>query len=64
MHPVTPLTEQVAMEDTVLPLSHTIMTKSGERISEIPIRRGQIIMMAHASYQRWSTFFEMQPDLC
>ncbi|KAJ7917419.1 cytochrome P450 [Mycena leptocephala] len=52
MHPVTPLTEQVATEDTVLPLSHAIMTTSGERISEIPIRRGQIIMMANASYQR------------
>jgi hypothetical protein len=52
MHPVTPLTEQVATQDTVLPLSHAIMTTSGERISEIPIRRGQIIMMANASYQR------------
>ncbi|KAJ7939544.1 cytochrome P450 [Mycena leptocephala] len=52
MHPVTPLTEHIATEDTVLPLSHAITTASGERISEIPIRQGQIIMMAHASYQR------------
>ncbi|KAJ6586597.1 hypothetical protein B0H10DRAFT_1832604, partial [Mycena sp. CBHHK59/15] len=50
MPPVTPLTEQITTEDTVLPLSHAITTASGERISEIPIRQGQIIMMAHASF--------------
>ncbi|KAJ6492258.1 cytochrome P450, partial [Mycena sanguinolenta] len=51
-YPAEPLTERMAIQDTVMPLSESITTVTGERISQITIRKGQIVTVAIASYQR------------
>ncbi|KAF9259681.1 cytochrome P450, partial [Marasmius fiardii PR-910] len=51
-HSTVPLSERMAFDDTVLPLSHPITTTSGRVISELPVRKGQIIYLGVASYHR------------
>ncbi|KAJ7925538.1 cytochrome P450 [Mycena leptocephala] len=50
--PAGPILERMATEDCVLPLSTEIKTSSGTHIRELPIRKGQIIFLALAAYQR------------
>ncbi|KAJ7268974.1 cytochrome P450 [Mycena rebaudengoi] len=50
--PAGPILERIATEDCVLPLSTAIKTSSGTHIRELPIRKGQIIFLALAAYQR------------
>ncbi|KAJ7833627.1 cytochrome P450 [Mycena olivaceomarginata] len=50
--PAGPILERMATEDCVLPLSTEIKTSSGTQIRELPIRKGQIIFLALAAYQR------------
>ncbi|KAK7050649.1 cytochrome P450 [Favolaschia claudopus] len=53
MYPAEPITERMAVRDVVLPLTECITTVDGKKqISYIPIRKGQIIMLSVASYQR------------
>ncbi|KAJ7215187.1 cytochrome P450 [Mycena rebaudengoi] len=54
IYPITPLPEQMATQDAILPLTRSIKTTLGEEIAEIPIRKGQIIMLGIASYQSLS----------
>ncbi|KAJ6492256.1 cytochrome P450 [Mycena sanguinolenta] len=51
-YPAEPFTERMALQDTVIPLSESITTITGERISQIPVRKGQIVTVGIASYQR------------
>ncbi|KAJ7256326.1 hypothetical protein C8J57DRAFT_1344433, partial [Mycena rebaudengoi] len=44
----------MALEDTSLPLTYGLTTTSGEKIAELPIRKGQVICLAIGSYNsRW-----------
>ncbi|KAJ7239894.1 cytochrome P450, partial [Mycena rebaudengoi] len=43
---------RVAVEDTSLPLSYGITTTTGERLTELPIQKGQLVKVAIAAYQR------------
>ncbi|KAJ7250349.1 cytochrome P450 [Mycena rebaudengoi] len=52
MYPVVPLSEQIATQDTYLPLTNHVTTSSGEKLKVLPIRKGQIVNLAIASYQR------------
>jgi cytochrome P450 len=52
MYPPLPLAERVAAEDCVLPLSQPITTKTGAKVSEIPIQKGQFLYIAIAAYHR------------
>ncbi|KAJ6487990.1 cytochrome P450 [Mycena sanguinolenta] len=52
MYPVEPLTDRVALQDAVIPLGEPLTTVKGERISSIPIRKGEIITVGIGSYQR------------
>ncbi|KAJ7603884.1 cytochrome P450, partial [Mycena polygramma] len=52
LYPAIPLSDKIALEDTVIPLSEPITTATGERMSQIPVRKGQIVTVAAASYQR------------
>ncbi|KAK7026041.1 hypothetical protein VNI00_015768 [Paramarasmius palmivorus] len=47
-----PITERETSEDTVLPLSKPVITKDGREITEIPLRKGEVIICALASYNR------------
>ncbi|KAK7050664.1 cytochrome P450 [Favolaschia claudopus] len=52
MYPAEPITERMAVRDVVLPLTESITTVDGKQLSRIPIRKGQIVMLSVASYQR------------
>ncbi|KAJ7198990.1 cytochrome P450 [Mycena pura] len=55
VYPAEPLSERVASEDVVLPLSGSIATTAGKQINQILIRKGDILTIAVASYQRMET---------
>jgi hypothetical protein len=53
---------RVAAVDDVIPLATPITTKTGERISEIPIKEGQRLYLAVYTYNR--LVFSSFPELC
>jgi hypothetical protein len=50
---VGPIQERIATQDMVIPLADEITTTAGERINQIPVRKGQVLNVAIASYHRW-----------
>ncbi|KAJ7355268.1 cytochrome P450 [Mycena albidolilacea] len=52
LYPAEAITERMAVEDTLIPLSDGITTSKGELISHLPVRQGQIVNFGIASYQR------------
>ncbi|KAJ7920916.1 cytochrome P450 [Mycena leptocephala] len=52
VYPAEPLTDRIALQDTAIPLSESIISSTGEQISEIPVRKGQMVVVGIASYQR------------
>ncbi|KAJ7082294.1 cytochrome P450 [Mycena epipterygia] len=52
VYPAAPIVDRVAVRDTVIPLAESIITATGERVSEIPVQKGQLVTLALASYQR------------
>ncbi|KAJ6454980.1 hypothetical protein C8R45DRAFT_767233, partial [Mycena sanguinolenta] len=52
LYPAFPLSERVATEDCILPLSQPMETTTGVEISELPIKKGQCVYVAIASYKR------------
>ncbi|KAJ7756852.1 cytochrome P450 [Mycena maculata] len=58
-HPPVPITERIANEDSVLPLADEMVTSDGRHVSQLPVKKGQSIMVAIASYHRlealWGT---------
>ncbi|KAF5319258.1 hypothetical protein D9619_008320 [Psilocybe cf. subviscida] len=47
-----PYTERIAVRDTVLPVSKAITSRSGKKVTEIPVKKGQYVEIAIASYNR------------
>ncbi|KAJ7673673.1 cytochrome P450 [Mycena polygramma] len=62
LYPAVPLLDRVATQDTVLPLSESVTTLTGERVNQIAIQKGQIVTMAIASYQRLSSHWGPKAD--
>ena len=54
LHPIVPALERKAAQDDVIPLGNPIITKSGQAISSIPIRKGQEVHINIASYNRYA----------
>ncbi|KAJ7506145.1 cytochrome P450 [Mycena galericulata] len=52
MYPAGALADRVAVSDTIIPLRESIVTSTGERITAIPVRKGQIVTSATASNHR------------
>ncbi|KAJ7458858.1 cytochrome P450 [Mycena latifolia] len=52
VYPPNPITERVAQEDSVIPLAFEVTTSTGERLTQIPVKKGQSVMVAMGSYQR------------
>ncbi|KAJ7032949.1 cytochrome P450 [Mycena alexandri] len=52
MYPAEALSERMAIQDTVIPLSDGVTTSTGHRITRVPVRKGQICSLAIGSYQR------------
>ncbi|KAF7358689.1 Cytochrome P450 [Mycena sanguinolenta] len=61
-YPAEPFAERMALQDTVIPLSEGLVAISGERISQIPVRKGQIVAVGIASYQRHDSRWGENPD--
>ncbi|KAF7336324.1 Cytochrome P450 [Mycena venus] len=51
-YPGLPLLDRICLQDTNIPLKNSITTTSGERITAIAVRKGQIVTPALASYNR------------
>ncbi|KIM36515.1 hypothetical protein M413DRAFT_449068 [Hebeloma cylindrosporum] len=52
LHPIAFMLPRVAATDDVIPLATPITTKTGERISKIPIKKGQNLYLAVYAYNR------------
>ena len=52
VYPAAAYMDRVASEDSVIPLAYEITTTAGERISQLPVKKGQHIAVAIASYQK------------
>ncbi|KAJ7106643.1 cytochrome P450 [Mycena epipterygia] len=52
VYPAVAIMDRIAVRDTVIPLAESIATATGERISEIPVQKGQLVTLALAGYQR------------
>ncbi|KAJ7209184.1 cytochrome P450 [Mycena pura] len=52
MYPAAVLSDRIASEDMVIPLSESIATTTGERMNQIHISKGEFLTLATASYQR------------
>ncbi|KAJ6516676.1 cytochrome P450 [Mycena vitilis] len=52
LYPAEAIVDRIAVEDAVIPLSKSITTLTGEHLSQIPVRKGQIVMVATSSYHR------------
>ncbi|KAF7333967.1 Cytochrome P450 [Mycena sanguinolenta] len=51
-YPATALSERVALQDSVIPLTQAITTSSGKKIDAIPVSKGQVVVLGIAAYQR------------
>ncbi|KAJ7333951.1 cytochrome P450, partial [Mycena albidolilacea] len=61
MYPVGFIPERIATCDTVIPLAEEIRTTKGEVITQIPVRKGQILNVGIASYQRLDSRWGKDP---
>ncbi|VDB83332.1 unnamed protein product [Peniophora sp. CBMAI 1063] len=52
LHPIVPTLFRVAGQDEVLPLQHPIVGEDGQKMSSIPVHKGQIINISVAAYNR------------
>ncbi|KAJ7749821.1 cytochrome P450 [Mycena maculata] len=57
MYCAFPLSERTVTEDCVLPLSRPITTITGAQISAIPVRKGQCLYLAIASFNRLNSIW-------
>ncbi|KAJ7090700.1 cytochrome P450 [Mycena epipterygia] len=51
-YPAGAILDCIAVRDMVIPLAESITTATGERVSEIPVQKGQLVTLALASCQR------------
>ncbi|KAJ7159039.1 cytochrome P450 [Mycena crocata] len=52
LYPAVPISDRVALQDTVIPLGESIVTSTGEQINQIPVQKGQLVSLAIGAYQR------------
>ncbi|KAJ7321540.1 cytochrome P450 [Mycena albidolilacea] len=52
LYPSGALQERIAVQDTVIPLTDGIKNSTGEVMNHIPVQKGQVVLVAIASYQR------------
>ncbi|CAK5283307.1 unnamed protein product [Mycena citricolor] len=55
MFPAAPIMDRLAYEDDIIPLSEPVLDRHGRKIDCIPVRKGQVVTMAIASYQRMAS---------
>ena len=54
MHPIVIGLPRMTEKDDVIPLSQPITSTTGEVVTEIPVRAGQVVHVSFAGYQRYA----------
>ncbi|KAJ6629771.1 cytochrome P450 [Mycena sp. CBHHK59/15] len=62
LYPVEAIVDRQAVQDTIIPLTDSLTTLNGNRVSEVSVRKGQIVTLAIASYQRCADAHEFNPS--
>ncbi|KAJ7302230.1 cytochrome P450 [Mycena albidolilacea] len=52
LYPPEAIHERITVQDTVIPLADGIKNSKGEVMNHIPVQKGQVVLVAIASYQR------------
>jgi len=52
LYPVLPISDRMALEDAVIPLSQSVATTTGQRVNEIHVGKGELVSLAIASHNR------------
>ncbi|KAF8214337.1 cytochrome P450 [Mycena galopus ATCC 62051] len=52
LYPPEAITERIAVQDTVIPLTEGIKDSAGKAMHHISVQKGQVVLLAIASYQR------------
>ena len=52
MYPVLPISDRMALEDVVIPLSQSVATTTGQRVNQIHVLKGESVSLAIASHNR------------
>ncbi|KAJ7633945.1 cytochrome P450 [Mycena rosella] len=52
LYPPGAIQERITVQDTVIPLTDGIKNSKGEFMNHIPVQKGQVVLVAIASYQR------------
>ncbi|KAJ7853217.1 cytochrome P450, partial [Mycena leptocephala] len=52
LYPAEAIVDRMAVQDTIIPLTDSLTTLTGNHVSEVPVRKGQVVTLAIASYQR------------
>jgi hypothetical protein len=55
LYPAAALFDRIAVQDAVIPLTDSIETATGELMNQVLVRKGQILTLAVASYQRFES---------
>ncbi|KAJ7314844.1 cytochrome P450 [Mycena albidolilacea] len=61
LYPAVPLADRVALEDAIIPLGESIVSFNGERINQIAVRKGEVLALGIASYQRLASRWGKNP---
>ncbi|KAH9066230.1 cytochrome P450 [Lactarius vividus] len=62
LHPLVSMMLKEATQDDVIPLSSPIVTKSGEQVSSIPVRKGTLVDLAVSVYNRLPEIWGADPN--
>lgn len=52
-HTVATYLHRIAVKDDVIPLAYPVVSASGETMTEIPVRAGQVVLTSFAAYHRY-----------
>ncbi|KAK0451234.1 cytochrome P450 [Desarmillaria tabescens] len=62
LHPIVYTFSRYAAQDDAIPLSNPIHTRTGETWNEIPVKKGQMVMISAYTYNRLSSVWGDSPD--
>ncbi|KAK6974521.1 cytochrome P450 [Favolaschia claudopus] len=63
LYPVIPTAERMVVADTIIPLSDPITLRNGRSIQQIPVRKGQIVVIGIGSYQMLESIWGADADV-
>ncbi|KAK0199272.1 cytochrome P450, partial [Desarmillaria ectypa] len=62
LHPLMFTFSRYAAENDVIPLSEPITTRAGKTLNEVPVEKGQMVMISAYTYNRLSSVWGKDPD--